>query len=124
MSLLKKQPQPKIPILIDYIASCYVKHVGHYSEPKPHPIWWRRLLGQTVSHEIGWERKIANIRIPKGMEKENWFHSMLVDFMKSYSEREPWGEMLEQRQTETPYIATAATTNELLNSKEATNEHN
>jgi hypothetical protein len=118
MSLLKNQPKPQLPILVDYIASCYVKHVGHYSQPKPHPIWWRRLLGQTISYEIGWERKIANIRILKGMEKENWFHAMLCDFMKSYSELEPWGEMLEQRHTETPYIATAATTNELLNSKE------
>ena len=118
MSLLKNQPKPKQPILVDYIASCYVKHVGHYSEPKAHPIWWRRLLGQTISHEIGWERKIANIRIPKELIHTDWVQSLIVDFMKSYSEHERWGEMLEQRQTETPYIATAATTNELLNSKE------
>lgn len=97
-----------------YTASVFVKHVDHYAKPIPHPIWWRKLLGQTISHEIGWHRASYEIYAPEKVISEDWFQEMIASsLMQSFdgSEKVVWKEsfQLEMNSTASPYIATSAT---------------
>jgi hypothetical protein len=99
--------------LKEYIFSCHVRHEGHFTKPIPHPIWWRRLLGQTVSSPIGWEYISRVVEIPEGLVYEDWVQKLLIQLPI-----ESINHMLEQQEN-TRYVVTKGIeltrTNHLLN---------
>jgi hypothetical protein len=60
-----------------YTASAFIKFVDHYTKPIPHPVWWRRMLGQKVSYQIGWFRTSYEANVPEKLIREDWFQELI-----------------------------------------------
>lgn len=113
----------------NYKASAFLKRQNHYTKPMPHPIWWRRWLGQTVSYEIGWERVVYEFQAPQAAISADWLQEMIRKSLMQVSENSnvllyDGSMMFEENRQATQYIRTEgsiiepARTNHLLNNNE------
>lgn len=102
-------------ILKEYTFSCHINHENHFTKPIPHPVWWRRMLGQTKSYPIGWEHIWRTVEIPEELVYEPWVQNLLTVLPV-----ESMNPMLEQH-IGSRYIGTTgvenARTNHFLNSE-------
>jgi hypothetical protein len=113
----------------NYKASVFLKRPDHYTKPMPHPKWWRRWLGQTVSYEIGFERVVYEFQAPQAAISADWFQEMIRKSLMQVSENSnvllyDGSMMFEENRQATQYIPTEggivepSTTNHLLNNTE------
>ncbi len=109
-----------------YKASAFIKFVDHYTKPIPHPVWWRRLLGQKISYEIGWLRTYYEANVPEKLIGEDWFQELikasLIQFATNYEKLVYDGSIMLEESYMTEYISTkgsekAATNHILKNTK-------
>jgi hypothetical protein len=93
-----------------YRASAYYKNPRNYTAPIPHPVWWRRLLGQTISYPIGWESRQFQFKAPSEVIDRDWFQSVLFAALTpvptSGEEVFAYSAMLEELKTDSSYIRT------------------
>lgn len=92
----------------EYTASAYINQAGHYTKPIPHPIWWRRLLGQTVSHPIGYTRIQYTFYAPEIAINHQWVQDLILSSLKAIHEPVLGTQTLEPNEKPSPYIKTAA----------------
>ena len=92
----------------EYTASAYVNQVDHYAKPIPHPIWWRRLLGQTVSHPIGFTRIQYTFQAPENAVNQQWMQDLLLSSLMAVQKPITGTQMVEPNEKPSPYIKTTA----------------
>jgi hypothetical protein len=61
----------------EYTFSALIKNDGLFEKPKPHSVWWRRILGQTESERCGTERVSITFKAPREIVEEKWFQDVL-----------------------------------------------
>lgn len=72
----------------EYIASAMVRNKGTYTKPMPHPVWWRRLLGQTVSKEIKhWTFVHYRFKAYSHLVEEEWFQELIRASLMQHDEQ-------------------------------------
>lgn len=92
----------------EYTASAYINQVDHYTKPIPHPIWWRRLLGQKVSHPIGFTRIQYTFQAPEDVVNQQWMQDLLLNSLTATKETVAGTQMVESNEKPSPYTKTTA----------------
>lgn len=94
--------------MTEYTASAYIKQDDYYTKPQPHPKWWRRLLGQTVSHPIGFTRIQYAFKAPENAVNQQWMQDLLLNSLMSIQQPVAGTQMVETKEKPSPYIKTTA----------------
>jgi hypothetical protein len=95
----------------NYKASVFLKRQDHYTKPMPHPKWWRRWLGQTVSYQKDWERVFYEFQAPESAIRADWFKEMIRKSLMQVSENSnvlayDGSMMFEENRQATQYLET------------------